>query len=179
MDAGMDIHYGRSHLVGAILVDPLPRLSGWPMTPTPRTTFYVHLAATLAMTGIIWFIQVVHYPLFDHVPVAAFHAYETDHTRLTTLVVIPLMLVEALTGVVLLWRRPAAVPRSLVLIGIGLLGVIWVSTALLQVPQHLILAKGFNAAAHHVLVTSNWIRTIAWSARSLLVLQMTVKATPS
>jgi len=149
------------------------------MKPIPKVTFCIHLAATLAMTGIIWFIQVVHYPLFDHVPTVAFHAYENDHTRLTTMVVIPLMLIETLTGVLLFWRRPASVPRSLVLVGLGLLGVIWISTALLQVPQHLILAQGFHPAAHHFLVTSNWIRTVAWSARSLLVLQMTVKAAPS
>ncbi len=39
----------------------------------------VHLAATAAMTGLIWFVQVVHYPLFDLVGRAQFVGYEAAH----------------------------------------------------------------------------------------------------
>lgn len=41
------------------------------------------------------------------------------------------------------------------------------STALLQVPCHSILAKGFDATAHERLVNTNWIRTICWWASVL------------
>ena len=33
-----------------------------------------HLAATLFMVGVIWFVQVVHYPLFAKVGATAFAA---------------------------------------------------------------------------------------------------------
>ena len=153
------------------------------MTLTPKATFCVHLAATLAMTGIIWFIHVVHYPLFEHIlfehiPAAAFRVYEAAHTRLTVLVVVPLMVIEAMTGVLLFWRRPAGIPLPLVWVGVGLLGIIWLSTAFLQVPQHSVLAQGFDPSAQHVLVTSNWIRTVAWSARTLLVVGMLLRVMP-
>jgi hypothetical protein len=41
----------------------------------------VHLAATAAMVGLIWFVQVVHYPLFASVGADEFVAYENAHTR--------------------------------------------------------------------------------------------------
>ena len=56
--------------------------------------------------------------------------------------------------------------------GAGLLAIIWFSTAFVQVPQHNILAAGFDNAAYRTLVTSNWIRTVARSLRGLLVLWM-------
>ena len=57
-----------------------------------------HVAATAAMTGLIWFVQLVHYPLFARVGVADFTAYEREHVRRTGLLVAPLMLLEALTA---------------------------------------------------------------------------------
>jgi hypothetical protein len=50
--------------------------------------------------------------------------------------------------------------------------VIWLSTLLLQVPQHNTLGAGFDDAAHRTLVLTNWLRTAAWTLRSLLVLWM-------
>ena len=42
--------------------------------------------------------------------------------------------------------------------------------AFLSVPQHAVLARGFDADAHASLVTTNWVRTVAWSARGLMLL---------
>ena len=50
-----------------------------------------------------------------------------------------------------------------------LVGVIWASTAFIQVPMHNVLGRGFDADAHAHLVSTNWIRTIAWSARAALL----------
>ena len=51
--------------------------------------FSCHAAATLYMTGLIWFVQVVHYPLMGLTGKAEFSAYEQRHTLLTTWVVAP------------------------------------------------------------------------------------------
>ena len=127
-------------------------------------------AATLFMTGLIWFVQVVHYPLFGGVGANEFAAYETRHSDLTTYVVIGPMFAELITAALLVWRRPA-VPTWELWAGLGLVGIIWLSTALLQVPQHTTLTAGFDARAHGLLVSSNWIRTAAWTLRSLIVLR--------
>lgn len=131
-----------------------------------------HVAATLTMFGVILVVQVVHYPLFGKVGAASFAAYEAGHTRLITYVVFPPMVLELLTALALVVWRPLGLPGWQVWTGLALVGVIWLSTALLQVPLHQTLGAGFDAAAHRRLVTTNWIRTAAWSARAALVLWM-------
>ena len=133
----------------------------------------VHVAATVFMVGLIWFVQVVHYPLFGRVGEDGFAAYSTAHSRLTGLVVGPPMLVEAATAVALVVRPPQGVSFLVPLLGLVLLAVVWLSTAFLQSPQHGVLGRGFVANAHRFLVRTNWIRTICWSGRGLLVLWMT------
>lgn len=129
-----------------------------------------HLASTLFMTGVIWFVQVVHYPLFAGTGRAEFCAYERRHTGLTTWVVAPPMLAEAATAVLLFWFRPAGASTWQLVAGLALVAAIWLSTALLQVPCHERLCREFDPAAHRRLVSTNWIRTSAWSLRGALVL---------
>jgi hypothetical protein len=132
----------------------------------------LNLASTLAMTGIIWFVQVVHYPLFASVGADIFARYEALHATRTGWVVAPLMLTELATSLALLAPslRPANVSAVSVWIAACLVGVIWLSTALLQVPLHGRLAQGYDAELVARLVATNWIRTVAWTARSWIVL---------
>lgn len=130
----------------------------------------LHAAATLAMVGIIWFVQVVHYPLFKWVGTEALPAYQAFNTTATTWVVFPPMLLELLTALALVLHPPPRTSPTLAWVGLALLALIWLSTAFLQVPQHNVLATGFNASAHRALVLSNWVRTLAWSARGVLAL---------
>jgi hypothetical protein len=129
-----------------------------------------HAAATLFMVGVIWFVQVVHYPLFDRVGTSDFSAYSTRHTTVTGLVVGPPMILEAGTAVALVVWTPPGISVTLVWTGLLLVAGIWLSTALLQAPRHTTLGRGFDPAAHRFLVTSNWLRTVLWSLRGLVVL---------
>ena len=122
-----------------------------------------HAAATLFMTGVIWFVQVVHYPLFGRVGAAEFRAYEREHARRTGWVVGPAMVVELLLALAL-----AARGGVLAWAGLALLGVIWASTAFVQVPLHRRLERGADTAARRRLVRTNWIRTAAWTARAVI-----------
>jgi len=131
--------------------------------------FLANLVSTLAMAGAIWIVQVVHYPLFARVGGDGFAAYEVEHASRITYVVAPLMLAELATSALLLWVRPAGMPREAVWVGLGLVGAVWVSTFALQVPLHSALARGFDAKAHSALVLTNWVRTAAWTARGLLL----------
>ena len=76
---------------------------------------------------------------------------------------------EAATAALFLIVRPSGIPAWVAWLGIGLLAVIWISTPVLQVPEHGRLTEGFDAGAHSRLVGTNWIRTIAWTARGLLL----------
>ena len=125
--------------------------------------FRLHLLFSLYMLGLIWFVQVVHYPLMGKVGRAVFVDYEHAHTRLTSWVTAPPMLVELGTGLLLLywnlqsgfWWGNAA----------GLV-VVWASTFFIQVPLHSALSQQFDAGKHLRLVRSNWVRTVAWTLRA-------------
>lgn len=129
-------------------------------------------AATLFMTGAIWIVQVVHYPLMAEVGSERFPRYARRHSHRITGVVAPPMLVEAVATVLLAAQPPPGIPSLSTWVGLGLLAVIWVSTAILQVPQHDVLASGFDARAHRRLVATNWVRTAAWTLRGALAVWM-------
>ena len=130
----------------------------------------VHAGATCFMAGLIWFVQIVHYPLFARVSTAHFAGYARAHQARTTGVVAPVMLVEAATAVVIVLSPPPGDAPAIAWIALALLAIAWLSTALVQIPSHRRLETGFAAPAHRRLVASNWIRTVAWSARAAIAL---------
>jgi len=131
--------------------------------------------ATLFMVGLIWFVQIVHYPLYANVGREQFPEYEALHNRMTTWVVGPAMLVELVTAVMLLKYSPNA-SSMLAWMGLGLLIVIWGSTAALSVPAHDVLTAGFAEGAYRKLVNTNWIRTVAWTARGVILMVITYRS---
>jgi hypothetical protein len=141
-----------------------------------KTLLLTHAAATWAMVGLIMFVQIVHYPLFDAVAPARFVHFEARHQALTTLVVVPLMCLELVTALGLLFIRPPSTPGVAVYVSFGLLVLIWTTTFFVSVPLHARLSLGFDAETLHELVMSNWIRTAAWSARGLIALLMLHRA---
>lgn len=141
--------------------------------PVLTVVLLLHISSTSMMTGLIWFVQIVHYPLMARVGEDSFVDYEEAHTRATTLVVGPLMLIELLTAVYLL-RLVDQVGWVLPIFGLAVLALIWTSTAFIQVPCHRALTRGFDRSIHRRLVRTNWIRTSLWSLRLICALWMLV-----
>ncbi len=129
----------------------------------------VHYAVTGALVGLIWTIQMVHYPLFAQVGPEHFVAYHRRHTREITLVVGPLMLAELVTAALLVLEGNR---DPWLLASLPLLALIWISTGFVQIPLHNTLTSGFDAHEHRRLVTTNWWRTAAWSARGICIMMM-------
>ena len=140
-----------------------------------KLALLICLASTLFMTGVIWFVQVVHYPLFDRVKTEAFRRYHADHSRLTTYVVMVPMTLELLSSLALVVQRPSGSSRELTLLGFGLALSTWVITFLKSVPAHERLGHGFDSSIHRQLVRSNVARVVAWTAHSVVVLVMTAR----
>ena len=128
----------------------------------------LNFSVTLYMIGVIWMVQLVHYPLMASVGPDVFVRYQARHVRMMTFVVGPAMLVEVITMVLIL-ASSVGIQFWLSVVGFALIGVIWLSTAFLQVPCHAKLEKGFDPETHRFLVQSNWIRTIAWTLRGSLM----------
>lgn len=129
--------------------------------------------ASGAMGGLIWFVQIVHYPLFARVTGAGDREYAAEHQRRTAWVVIPFMLVEGAVATLLAIAPPPGVPRAAAVVGLGLVLLVWLSTAAVQMPLHGRLGReGHAPAVVAALVRSNWPRTVLWTARALLAAWM-------
>ena len=128
-----------------------------------KTLLVSHAAVTWFLCGLIWTIQLVHYPSFGDVGREGFETFHHAHLqRITALVALP-MLFELVTGGLVVW---APVPRASAIIGLLLLAVIWAATAFVQVPLHDALARGPDGEIIKRLVQTNWVRTVAWTVRA-------------
>lgn len=124
-----------------------------------------NLAVSWALLGLIWVIQLVHYPLFAQVSVERWADYHARHTRQITIVVAPLMLAELAIAGLLVVQHPA---DSLIWISAGIVVAMWVSTFFVQVPIHTALGRAWDLPLIHRLSNTNWIRTIGWTLKAVL-----------
>lgn len=138
----------------------------------------LQLGASAYMAGVIWLVQVAHYPLFDAVAGERSHDRFLANQRRTAAVVLPPMLLEGATAAAIAFAPPPGVGRVAALVGLGLVAMLWLSTALVQMPLHARLGRdGHDAAAVARLVSTNWLRTAGWTARAALAAWMLIAAT--
>ncbi|MEP6955163.1 MAG: hypothetical protein ABI950_13980 [Solirubrobacteraceae bacterium] len=121
-------------------------------------------AVACALTGLIWTIQVVHYPLFAHVGEGEWRAYEREHQRRITFVVAPLMLVNVALAVAVVIAGDGA--AALRWANLALAAGVFAATALVYSPLHGHLGETHDRTAIDHLVTLNWWRTAAWTAQA-------------
>lgn len=130
-----------------------------------------HLLCAAYMTGVIWFVQLVHYPMLHLSNGTESESGHRQYTHRMGFVVMPVMLTElVLQG---MWLAQEAVPAAW--LGAGLLFLIWASTFFIQVPCHHELQVHFDRSVQRKLVVTNWIRTLSWTARALLMAQILVR----
>ena len=133
------------------------------------TTLVIATAATAAMVGVIWIVQLVQYPMLASWSALAPGAAAVDHQRRISWVVGPLMATESVTALILLVERPDSMAASTAWLAAGLLAVALGSTVFVQVPLHARLADGHDRRAAERLITTNWVRTAAWTLRGVVL----------
>lgn len=126
--------------------------------------YLVHFSSCLFMTGLIWLIQLIHYPSFKFINPTHFSEFHRFHSNTITYIVGPIMTIELLSGFYLFFHQKSNLMFNLNLLGLLL---IWAATAFLSVPSHAKLALGFTDTSASFLISTNWIRTAIWSLRSL------------
>jgi hypothetical protein len=142
---------------------------------TADIALLANAAATLVMVGIIWFVQWVHYPLLAVVSTDRASEVAVEHQRRTGHIVGLPMAVEGVSTLVLLVNRPADVAIIWPWLGAVLLAVALGSTVILSVPRHAKMAVSPDAEIGRSLVRTNWPRTVAWSARGVIVAIMLIQ----
>lgn len=142
------------------------------VAPYGRFIFAANAGSTLALFGLIWFVQLVHYPLFARIAPADFTAFEAEHATRTGWIAAPLMILELITSFLLLDRHLSvrSLTPAMAYAGAALTIATWLSTFLVQVPLHNGLHRAHDPKAIRRLVSTNWLRTAAWTARAALVL---------
>jgi len=118
------------------------------------------------LVGLIWTIQLVHYPGFAYVEPAEFTRFHQHHSTSISWIVLPLMVTELGLSAYLAYQFnfnwKYTVPLLIVL-------VIWASTFFISVPLHNALMGVKDSANIEQLVATNWIRTVLWSGKALLL----------
>ena len=136
--------------------------------------FMLTLGLTLYMSGMIWSMQILEYPLFALVGPKEFPAYHRRHNRgLPFLVILPSIAAFASAAVVI-FTRPARLPlwASRVVAVLDL--CIIIATVVREAPLHAQLDReGSQAPLIRQLVQGNWIRTVLWTANALFLLVWT------
>jgi hypothetical protein len=136
----------------------------------------LNFAATWVMVGVIWFVQLVHYPLLALIGVDRAPAIAVEHQRRTAWVVGLPMATEGVTTLILLAARPDGVNALLPWLGGALLAIALGGTVLLSVPLHEKMANSPDPTVGRRLVVTNWPRTIAWTARAIVAGVMLAQA---
>ncbi|MFL5812256.1 MAG: hypothetical protein ACJ763_01660 [Bdellovibrionia bacterium] len=128
----------------------------------------VQLFSCFSLTGLIWVMQLVHYPSFVYIDRARFVEFQRFHEKRITWIVGVLMPADLISAGMLLWssRTPE------LWINLGLLLLVWGATAAFSVPCHSQLESGFTESVWRRLVATNWFRTVFWSVRSLLLMKV-------
>ena len=104
------------------------------------------------LTGLIWIVQLVHYPSFHFVDKVKFFEFNRFHQASISVIVLPAMLIELSCAIALFWLFPASTAHisSLVLVSI-----IWLSTFFLSVPCHGKLLRQRSSQTIKRLVNTN------------------------
>ena len=143
------------------------------MVDLDTALLWSHAVVTTALAGVIWVVQVVVYPALRVCgPTPAWPAVHAHHTRAMAAVVTLPWAVQGLTLAALLARRPDGVPVLLLLSTGVLAAATVVVTALWSVPLHSRLAAGYDDALARRLISTNWLRTAAWSGGAVCALTM-------
>ena len=127
-----------------------------------------HLIFTSIMTGVIWVIQIVHYPSFHFIEKELYTAFQKFHMNKISIIVMPIMLAELITGIMLFLDKSSKSP--FLIISFIILVLIWLITGVFFSKAHNELMTGYQELVVDQLVVMNWIRTLLWTLRLLLLM---------
>ncbi|MCH9720431.1 MAG: hypothetical protein K0U67_00070 [Actinomycetia bacterium] len=143
----------------------------------PRTAEIAAVAqvvGSVGMFGVIWIVQIVHYPLMRFISGQQFARFESEHRTRISRVVGPLMAVEGVCVLAFFFAPPAGLPWWLPWAGAGAEAIAIGTTVFVSAPLHGRLDAHFDPATLDRLIATNWIRTAAWTGRAALAIAILV-----
>jgi hypothetical protein len=124
----------------------------------------LHLFSCLFMVGVIWKVQIVQYPSFHLIPEEQFKIFHEKHSNRISYIVAPAMLLELICAYWLYYVYGAKY-----IFDLASIVLIFIMTAFISVPLHNTLSLGKNDKTIDRLITTNWFRTVLWTAKLLIL----------
>ena len=134
--------------------------------------FMIHLVSTSFMVGVIWIVQLVHYPTFLFIDEQKSNDFQKFHMSRISYIVMPAMTTELFSGIYIYIYSNMAIDSNLFLLALTILIINWIITALVFVKMHNKLLINYKIEIISLLVKWNWLRTLLWSVRLILLLRM-------
>lgn len=134
--------------------------------------FYFHFLLCIAMTAVVWFMQVVHYPLMAYADPTRWEEFAEKRRMWTVMITYPLMAFEALTGFTLILIATQSPTYPYLAVSLILLVSLILYTFMYLNPQLKKLSGPLDEEGHKRFLKLHWIRTAGWSLRLLLFILM-------
>jgi len=125
-----------------------------------------NVAVSWGLLILIWLVQIIIYPGLARIPSNDFVNYHAWYVTRMTMVVLPLMIGEIIIAIAWFFLQNNLFYP---IVAGGLIILVWCSTFTFQVPIHKSLQAGKDKSMIRRLVTTNWIRTVAWSLKAVIV----------
>tara|TARA_S200000501_G_scaffold237459_1_gene222593 strand:- start:197 stop:556 length:360 start_codon:yes stop_codon:yes gene_type:complete len=110
--------------------------------------------------------QFITYPTFLDIDKDKFSEYHQKYVNKISFIVAPVMLIELLTLFIIAYlSSDFLIVKTLIL-----LLVIWMTTFFIMIPSHNRISKSFNKKEIINLINYNWVRTILWSFKLLVII---------
>jgi hypothetical protein len=122
------------------------------------------------LTGLIWIIQMVHYPSFLDINRSDFRDYEMKHQKRIGPLVAPVMLIDLAFSFLILFTEIQSTYGFWLWFAFILNLLIFVSTLVVFAPLHQKLGTSYNRNQIKKLVRLNYFRTVGWTARSIILI---------
>ena len=126
----------------------------------------IHFLSTSLMVGIIWVIQLLHYPTFHFIKQSDYVEFQHFHMQRISFIVVPVMIIELLSGFMLVYYFRS----NLFILCLIILLVIWLITFVFFTKLHQSLLGGYDKIIVNKLVQINWSRTVLWSLRLIILI---------
>jgi hypothetical protein len=132
----------------------------------------IQLLCCFSLFGLIWTIQLVHYPAYIYVKEEEFSDFSFMHNEKISFFVAPLMIIDLFSGAILM------LVHTDIFSIINFIGILctWLFTFLLSVPCHKRLLKEKDVSVIKKLIITNWPRTLTWTLRGILLFYMSVRS---
>ena len=131
-----------------------------------ETLYFFQIVCNSYLVSLVIMTQFITYPTFLDIDKDKFSDYHKKYVNIISFIVAPIMLIELLTlSLIAYFSSDFLIIKSLFL-----LLVIWLTTFFIMIPSHNKIAKTFNKKEINKLINYNWIRTILWSFKLLVII---------